>query len=142
MTHCVQGDAFKLPFKKDSFDAVINCQFLNQQKPEDITRFLEECYAVLKPYGRLILIWRNGSALIHKAAHAAYTILDKITNNPSFPVFDHPLPEITRQASSIGFETQTQFVTFPLLNWKSDRLNSFSAKVIGASAVLVLQKNI
>ena len=140
MNYCIQGDAFQLPFSDCSFDTVTNCQFLNQQHPDKIQPFLRQCYRVLKPGGRLVLVWRNGSTLIHRVAHGVFTLIDKLTNSPSFPVFDHPLSDISQQARVAGFQEQRKFVTFPLTGWQSDQVAGLLSKIIGASAVLVLDK--
>ena len=47
----VQGDAFKLPFNADSFDAVICCRMLQMIPLKDYSKFGVEISRILKPNG-------------------------------------------------------------------------------------------
>jgi len=140
LTSCIQGDAFDLPFEDNSFDSIVNCQFLNQQTPEDVARMFAECQRVLKPNGQMIVVWRNGSALIHKVAHSLLTLKDKLTNNPNFPVFEHPIPQVSESAIQQGLTVEQSFSFFASLNWEIRQIDSVLSKLFGASGVLVLRK--
>ena len=140
LNHIIRGDAFALPIENNSFNAAISCQFLNQQLPEDVPKFIQECYRILKPQGKLVIIWRNGSALIHQLAHAVYTIADRLMKRPNFPVFNHSIEQLNSYAKQSGFKIVEQRVSFPLFRWQSKKLDSLVAKMIGASHVLVLEK--
>ena len=141
MTECIEGNAFDMPFEDECFDTVINCQFLNQQQPEDANLFLQESYRILKFDGQLILVWRNGDALIHRVAHTLFSIVDYLTNNPNFPMVNHNLMTICEDANQLGFKEVKKFLVLPFFNWRIKKLDSLAAKVIGASAVLVAQKS-
>jgi ubiquinone/menaquinone biosynthesis C-methylase UbiE len=136
----IRGNAFSLPFKKESINNVYCCQFLNQQSHENMILLLFEVYKTLSPKGKLIIIWRNGEALIHRIAHRLFMLYDLIMRQPSFPVINHPIAEVERNAHEIGFETVTKEVIFPLLRWRSNKINSLLSKLIGASFFLVLER--
>ena len=140
LTHSVQGNAFQQPFADNSFDSIVNCQFLNQQSPDDVASLFNECHRILNDQGELVLVWRNGEAYIHKLAHALFTLKDKLTNTPNFPVFDHPLSDVASTAKQAGFTVQQEFVFFSLFNWRITKPQSFIGKIFGASGVMVLTK--
>ncbi|MCG8450643.1 MAG: class I SAM-dependent methyltransferase [Pirellulales bacterium] len=136
----IRGDVFKLPFAADSVDRIINSQFLNQQTPENSRHFIREVHRVLKPGGRLIMIWRNDRAVIHKLAVLVYSVIDKLTGRPAFPYYDNYIEDLAGAARSLGFTEIKKFLTFPLLRWQFHDLESPAARVFGASCFLVLEK--
>lgn len=54
--HCQAVDARRLPFRDDSFDAVVCCYLLELLGPEGIEETLAEIHRVLQPGGRLALV--------------------------------------------------------------------------------------
>jgi ubiquinone/menaquinone biosynthesis C-methylase UbiE len=54
--HCQAVDARRMPFRDDSFDAVVCCYLLELLGPEGITETLDEIHRVLRPGGRLALV--------------------------------------------------------------------------------------
>ena len=136
----IRGDAYLLPFESNSISEVINCQFLNQQSKENLEYFLIEAARILAPGGRLVLVWRNDNALIHKIALALYRVIDFFIDKPAFPHVYHPVTELISIGQRIGFEMEKKEVIFSLIKWRSAKLNSLLAKCIGASYLLVLRK--
>lgn len=55
-THCQAVDARHLPFRAESFDAVVCCYLLELLATEDILVALAEFHRVLRPRGRLTLV--------------------------------------------------------------------------------------
>lgn len=135
-----RGDAMQLPLADGSVDALVNCQFFNQQDRERVLRCLAEIARVLRPGGQAVLVWRNGSAWIHIVAHAVLSVLDRLRGHEVFPQHVHRLEEVARAAQELGLETAHREVTNPLLGWRSKQLASWPARVMGASCVLVLTK--
>jgi len=134
----VRGDAFRLPFAERSIGCVVNSQFLNQQHPASARRLVEECARILHPGGRAILVWRNGSAWIHRAAQAVYGVLDVLSARPRFPHVDHPIEALCGHARGCGLRVLCRQLVFPLWRWRSDAIDSPAARLIGASAFVVL----
>lgn len=137
----VRGNAYALPFADASIDHAFACQFFNQQRPEQVDRMITECARVMRSGGRLIFVWRNHDAWIHRVAHALFTLSDLITRQPRFPVYRHPLRTLEQLCRAAGFARVDALVSFPLLGWHSRRLNSLGARAIGASCILVLERN-
>ncbi|MEO1924867.1 MAG: methyltransferase domain-containing protein [Gammaproteobacteria bacterium] len=136
----IRGDVFSIPIADSSVDKIINCQFLNQQSNDKAEHLLDEIYRILKPGGRLIMIWRNDRALIHKLAIFIYRYIDKFTGRPEFPYYDNYVGDLAHYSTKIGFSIVSQFLTFPLFNWNFHNLDSIGAKALGASCFLVVEK--
>ncbi len=136
----IRGDIYSLPLADDSVDRIINCQFLNQQPPEKARHFLTEASRVLKPGGRLVMIWRNDRAVIHKVAVLVYRYIDKLTGRPEFPYFDNYIEDLSGFAFGLGLREVRKILTFPLFRWQFSRLDSVPARLFGASCFLVLEK--
>ena len=84
----VEGDAMKLPFHSDEFDAVtISFGLRNINEPRIA---LDEMYRVLKPGGRLVICeFSKPPVAIFRAGYWAYlkyvmpTITDRVSSNPA-----------------------------------------------------------
>lgn len=53
----IQGNIFSMPFANESFDGVYNLGVLEHFTPEEINQILTECKRILKPNGRIIVLW-------------------------------------------------------------------------------------
>ena len=121
-------------------EQAVNCQVLNQQTRANAGRFREEAARSLRPGGRLVIVWRNGDALIHKVAHAVYRVLDRLARRPAYPCVDHDISEIEARSVALGLDVVARRVTFPPLRWQTAKTTSLAARLIGASYLLVLRK--
>ncbi|NKB38635.1 MAG: methyltransferase domain-containing protein [Gammaproteobacteria bacterium] len=136
----LRGNAFSLPLADECCDVTINCQFLNQQSAEQAKLLLDEMYRILKPGGRLIIIWRNDRAWIHKLAVFILRYYDRMIGRPDFPHYDNYIVDLMTYCREKGFSLVKTQLCFPLLNLKFDNFDSPAAKVLGASCFMVLDK--
>ena len=137
----VRGDAFCLPLADHTVDEVVNCQFFNQQTNEAVSAFIAEASRILRSHGRIILIWRNDRAWIHRVAHSVLTAIDRIRRMPIFPQFAHEIRDVEKELLRAGFRIERREVSCAPLGWRSRATDSLRARLIGASYVLVASKS-
>ena len=138
--HIVRGNAFSVPLAAQCCDLVINCQFLNQQDSERARSLIEEIHRILKPGGRLIMVWRNDRAWIHKLAVFIFRYYDRMIGRPEFPHFDNYILELAEYGENRGFEIIKSRLCFPLLNMKFENFRGIGARALGASCFLVMER--
>ncbi len=136
----MRGDAFAMPLANGSIGQIVNCQFLNQQPPEQTRKFIEESARVLKRGGQLIILWRHACSAIHRTSHGVFTFVDKFTGQPPFPQYEHPMKEIEGFARDAKLETVDKAVTLPFFKPDTVKDESLAANIIGASLFIVLKK--
>ena len=136
----VRGDAFALPFAGDSIDEITSCQFFNQQSAEGLRTFAAEAARVLTAGGRVILVWRNGSALIHRLAHAGLSVVDRLRGLPAFPQFIHRSNEVRGYLTDAGLDVELEEVSCPPLAWRSRKVGGLLSRIIGASCIAIARK--
>jgi SAM-dependent methyltransferase len=136
----IRGDAFGLPIGSDTVDEIVTCQFFNQQSASAVSRFVEESARVLRPGGRVIMIWRNGEALVHRLALAAFRLLERIRDVPRFPYENHAIAGLVAEGRKYQLEAEYSAVSFPPCSWLSEDTGTLAAKIIGASNICVLRK--
>lgn len=109
-----RGDAFNLPFAAETFDSVVNCQFLNQQPRELRAKFLTEIARVLKPEGECHIMWRGAETLIHQSVNFAENLIRKIQSEPIFPQYHHPPDILLAEAERNGLYPLEVNMTLPI----------------------------
>lgn len=134
----VTGNAYCLPFEDSSFDRIVCCQFFNQQPDTLLDNFFSECHRVIRVKGEVLLLWRNGNALIHKLAHFYFKLQDKLVGREAFPVYSHALKDFIDRADRAGFEIHSARTFMPLIAWQSENYDGFKSRMIGASNYLRL----
>ncbi len=136
----IRGDGFALPVGDGTIRTVVATQFINQQTPEATRRFLYEAARILKTNGRIILVWRNGRAWIHRAAHALYSIGDRLRGRPEFPYINHPIGDVCDWANEAGLRTELSQALLSIAGLKFDNPSGLGSKILGASFVAVFRK--
>lgn len=136
----VRGDAFRLPLGDTTIDEIVTCQFFNQQKPAAVRQFVAESARVMRAGGRLVMVWRNGTAWIHRLALAVFKGIDRVRGLPNFPYENHSQESLGVYAAAAGLTVELQAVSFPPARWSSEALHSRRAQWIGASNICILSK--
>ena len=135
-----RGDAFRLPLANDSVAQAINCQFLNQQTAENTQLFIKEVARVLKPGGQLVLFWRHADSLFHRVAGALVRTRERLTGEPVFPQFSHPLAETEVMLRKANLSVSERLVSVPFFYSQPLRPSQWAAGLVGASLVIVAEK--
>jgi ubiquinone/menaquinone biosynthesis C-methylase UbiE len=136
----IRGDAFKLPFPADTIGQFVNCQFLNQQTPENARLFVGQLAKALQPGGRAIILWRHGNSLLHRVAHSIFLLLDRLKKAPKFPQYIHSMEQVKLYAQEAGLGVLKESITLPVSYPRSVPSRHWFGDVLGASFMLVLSK--
>jgi ubiquinone/menaquinone biosynthesis C-methylase UbiE len=136
----IRGDAFSLPFKRDTVHQIINCQFLNQQTSKNAKEFISEANRILQPGGTIVILWRNGRSAIHIISHFLFNLMDKLKGRPIFPQYIHSLNDLKDYSEKLGLQIKKEAITLPFTNKEYISTKNPLSKLIGASNLLVLKK--
>lgn len=91
----IQGNIFNLPFADNTFDGLYNLGVLEHFTQDEIHKILIECKRVLKPGGRILVLWPPTFGFTVFVLDSAHFILNKIFQ---MKIKLHP-DEITRLKS-------------------------------------------
>lgn len=134
-----RGDAFELPLADAAFDTALSVEFAQQYEPAAVQRLLAEAGRVLRPGGRLVLVWRNGRSWLHRSVHPVFALVDRLTGRAPLALHDHAPDEVTGWARVAGLVPERVAVLFPPLRWQSERLDGLPARLLGTSFLAVLR---
>lgn len=91
----VQGNIFSLPFRNDSYDGLYNLGVVEHFTQEEIQQILTECKRVIRPGGKIVILWPPVFGFTVFVLDSAHFILNKIFR---MKIKLHP-DEITRVKS-------------------------------------------
>jgi ubiquinone/menaquinone biosynthesis C-methylase UbiE len=136
----VRGDAYVMPFADATVDHIVNCQFLNQQTPDNGLAFVQEVARVLRPGGRAILVWRHAGSALHRTTDALVRALRRAHGRPVFPQHMHDPERLSACACDAALVVRDHAVTIPYAGGRVVSAHGAAAAVLGASQLLVLEK--
>ena len=136
----IRGDAFNLPLADGIADVVVNVEFVQQYGPEAVQRMMHEAARVLRPAGRLVMVWSNRAALIHRAVSPVVHFLNRLHGRASFPLIGHAPSELQAMGERTGLALDRTFAIFPPLRLRLRRVDGALVNLIGTSFVAVFRK--
>ncbi len=136
----VCGDAFALPLADGMADVVVNVEFAQQYDLHAVERMLHEAARVLRLAGRLVIVWSNRTALVHRIASTALHILNRLCGRGSFTLIGHAPSEMRAAGERAGFARDEVFAIFPPLGLRLCRIDGPLVGLIGSSFVGIFQK--
>lgn len=136
------GDAFSLPLADAAVDSVVNVEFAQQYQAGAVGLLLQEAARVLAPAGRLVIVWSNRCALVHRAATAALRVLHRWRGRTSvdLALHHHAPAEMQAVGELAGLALEQSFAIFPPLRLRLNRVSGLLVNTIGSSFVAVFQK--
>jgi len=127
----VQGNIFSLPFADNSFDGLYNLGVLEYFTQNEIQKILFECKRVLKPGGRILVLWPSTFGFTVFVLDSAHFILNKIFR---MKIKLHP-DEITRVKSRMHAIQTFDAVGFEIIEYY------FGIRDLFTQAIIVASKN-
>lgn len=136
----VRGDAFALPLAEGMADVVLNVEFAQENRPPAVERLLREMARVLRPGGRLVMVWPNRRALVHRLFAPIVGVLERLRGRSSIVLYHHPVAGMRAAGEGAGLAVHGVSATFAPLGLRLRRSDGFLASLIGASFVVVFRK--
>lgn len=134
----VRGDAFNLPLSDGMADVVLNVEFAQQYDLEAVERMLHEAARVLRPSGRLVIVWSNRAALVHRIVSAAWNLLNRLRGRAWFTLIHHARSAMQAAGERAGLGLDEAFAIFPLSRLR--RVEGPLVSLIGTSFVATFRK--
>ena len=136
----IRGDVFDLPLAEGVADVVLNVEFAQENRPEALDRLLRELARVLRPGGRLVMVWSNRRGLVHRLIGPIHRVLERLRGRRSFVLFHHPLAGMRAAGEGAGLAVHGASAIFPPAGLRLRRPDGFLASLIGSSFVVVFRK--
>ena len=135
----VRGDAFRAPLADGAANVVLNVGFAQQYGAEALDRLLREAARVLRPSGRLVIVWANRAALVRRIAFWCFRLLDALRGRAEIQMFSHAPAAMRAAAGRAALATERMFAVSPLARrrWRAD---GPLARLIGTTFVAVLRR--
>ena len=139
----IRGDAFDLPLAEGMADVVLNVEFLQEHRPEAVERLLQEVARVLRPGGRLVLVWGNRGALPHRIAGSLSRFWGRLRGRPWLmaAVAMHSVADVRAASARAGLAVDEVFAIFPPWRVRLARADGVLAASIGSSFVATFRKS-
>ena len=134
----VRGDAFHLPLSDGLADTVLNVEFAQSYGPEAVEQMLREAARVLRPAGRLVIVWGHRGALIRRIIQPFASILDR--RHGWGPSFGHAPWKMQAAGKRAGLRLDEVWAIFPPLRLRLRRADGPLAGLVGSSFVAVFRK--
>lgn len=134
--HALRGNAFGLPFSDSTFDTIICIEFLQQCEKSNVAALMTEVARVVKPGGRVLFVWRNHEAPLHRLVLYASDRLGR----PRVPLNEHRFEDIAEMATREGLIVDLGGKIFPPLRQIYTDHNTLMAALLGTGFLAVLRK--
>lgn len=136
----LRGNAFELPLAADAADLVLNVEFAQEQEPQMVERLLREVARVLRPGGRLVLVWANRDSLAHRILGPLSRTWKVLRGRKSFTSeVHHTVADMRGAGQRAGLAVDDVFAIFPPCSLRFARADSALATLFGSSFVAVFR---
>lgn len=135
----LRGDVFRLALDNAVADTVVNVEFAQQYDLAALEQMLREALRVLRPAGKLVIVWSNRSSLVHRIAGGVLDTFGWLRGRPAIPLFHHSPAAMSAVARRVGFACEEMFAIFPPLGLRLSRPRGILTSLIGSSYVAALR---
>ncbi len=138
----VRGDAFEMPFGDQVADAAVSIEMAQEHESAEVARLFGEAARVLRPGGRLVVVWGNRAAWVHRAAHRLLSLVGRLRlSSDSFPAPYHHAPAAMRAAAEgAGFALDEWWALFPPWRLRFRGVGGPGVRLLGSSFLAVFRK--
>ena len=136
----VRGDTFNLPLANGIADTVLNVELAQEYDSQAVEYILQEAARVLRPSGRLVIVWPNRKALVHRILSVVLRVLDRLRGRTRITSVNHAPLEMQAAGRRSGLELDKAFAIFPPLSLRFGRVDGPLVSLIGSSFVAVFRR--
>ena len=140
------SDASDLPLEDATVEAAVMVEMAQQCSAEVVEQVLREVARVLRAGGRLVIVWSNRSAWVHRAAAFGLRVLARFQSSvrfdPSYHIHHiyHAPSRMRAAADRAGLALVEWFSIFPPWGMRLQGVDGPLVALIGSSFVAVFRK--
>ncbi len=131
------GDASDLPLADATAEAAVMVEMAQQCSADVVERVLREAARVLRADGRLVIVWANRAAWVHRAAAFGLRVLAPARH---IALFHHAPSRMRAAADRAGLALVEWFSIFPPWGMRLRGVDGPLVALIGSSFVAVFRK--
>ena len=136
----VRGDALRLPFREGVFALSLSVEVIQQHDPTAASTLVAEAARILRPGGRMVIVWPDRRAWVRRAAAFGAALLDRLRGRTETPVFHYPPEAILAAAGRAGLRPEQWFSFFPPRGLRFGADGGPAARVLGTNFAAVFSK--
>lgn len=138
----VRGDAFELPFADRVADAAVSIEMFQEHRSAEVERMFGEAARVLRPGGKMLVVWGNRAAWVHRLASAFLSRFERLRHSArSFAPLVHHAPSSMRAAAEgAGFALEEWWALFPPGRLRFRGVEGPWVGLLGSSFLAVFRK--
>lgn len=136
----VRGDALRLPFREGVFALSLSVEVIQQHDPTAASALVAEAARILRPGGRMVIVWPDRRAWVRRAAAFCAALLDRLRGRTETPVFHYPPEAILAAAGRAGLRPEQWFSFFPPWGLRFGPGGGPAARVLGTNFAAVFSK--
>ncbi len=135
----LRGNAFALPLAAGVADLVLNVEFAQEHEPEMVETLLREVARVLRPGGRLVIVWGNRDSLAHRIMGPVSRVWEVLRGRKSFACVRHTVAAMRAAGERAGLALDDVCAVFQPCRLRLARADGAWATLIGTSFVAVFR---
>lgn len=136
----VRGDALRLPFREGAFALSMSVEVIQQHDPDAAAALVAEAARIVRPGGKMVIVWPNRRAWVRRAAGFGAALLDRLRGRRETAVFPYSPEAILAVAGRAGLRPEHRFSFFPPLALRFAAVHGPLVRVLGTNFAAVFSK--